>query len=156
MFLLLGKERLMKLSTKARYAVQIITHVAVHQKDGPVRKHSISSHENVSADYVEQILVSLRNAGLVNSHRGAKGGFSTAKPASEITVMDVIQATDGPLSLGPKPDQLPEKPSPGSCITRPIWTHASQMLINSFESITIKDLSEKYEQQQNQAIDYQI
>ena len=147
----------MKLSTKARYATRILTHIAVHESHGPVQKHHIAKDEILSSDYVEQILVSLRNAGLVNSHRGAKGGFTIAKSASNLTVMNIIQATDGPLSLAPCSDGGPSgEKCPGSCITHPIWAHASELLTNYFQKITIKDLAERYKQQKQETIDYQI
>lgn len=146
----------MKLSTRARYAARIMANIAANEEGGPVQKHRIAKEEALSSDYVEQILVSLRNAGLVNSHRGAKGGFTLASEPAKITVMDVITATDGPLSLAPCEEAPEDTVCNGECITRPIWAHASKMLEEYFSGITIKELAAKYEERKQQSIDYQI
>jgi len=90
---------MMKLSTKGRYATRIMVYLAMQNSDSPCRKQDIAEAESISADYVEQILIRLKAAGLVTSHRGAHGGFSLTRPPSEVTVEAVLQATEGPLLL---------------------------------------------------------
>ena len=91
----------MKLSTKGRYATRIMLYLAIYSGQNPVRKHEIAAQEKISPDYVEQILMMLRGAGLVKSHRGAKGGFSLSRAAEAITMADILAATEGPLQIAP-------------------------------------------------------
>ena len=77
----------MKMSTKGRYAVRILLSIARFQKNGPVPKKVIAKEEGISPDYIEQIIVPLKNDGLVVGIRGVKGGFQLAKAPEEITVM---------------------------------------------------------------------
>ena len=86
----------MKLSTKGRYASRIMLCIARHEQDGPVPKKRIAEQEGISTDYIEQIIV--KNAGLVVSTRGLRGGFRLAKSAADITLYDILAATEGDLS----------------------------------------------------------
>ena len=85
----------MKLSTKGRYATRILLCVSRLQGDQPVPKKRISEQEGISTDYIEQIIVPLKNAGLVNSVRGLRGGFRLAKDSADITVYATAIDSDG-------------------------------------------------------------
>ena len=85
----------MKLSTKGRYASRIMLCIARHEQDGPVPKKRIAEQEGISTDYIEQIIVPLKNAGLVVSTRGLRGGFQLAKSAVDITLYEILEATEG-------------------------------------------------------------
>jgi len=74
----------MKLSTKGRYAARIMLCIAKHQTNGAVTKKKIAEQEGISTDYIEQIVVPLKNAGLVTSTRGLRGGFRLSKLAKDI------------------------------------------------------------------------
>ena len=73
----------MKLSTKGRYATRILLCISRLQGDQPVPKKRIAEQEGISTDYIEQIIVPLKNAGLVNSVRGLRGGFRLAKDPAD-------------------------------------------------------------------------
>ena len=88
----------MKLSTKGRYASRIMLCIARYEQDGPVPKKRIAEQEGISTDYIEQIIVPLKNAGLVVSTRGLRGGFKLATSAAEITLYDILAATEGDFS----------------------------------------------------------
>src|SRR5438309_3523912 len=75
----------------------------------PVKAERIATTQDVSVNFLENILGELRHAGIVRSHRGAEGGFRLAKPADEISVADVIRAVEGPLASvrgGPPEESL--------------------------------------------------
>ena len=82
----------MRITTWAEYGVICALHLAKRADDGPVTGRQIAAVEKLPADYVEQILLRLRRAGVVKSTRGARGGYSLAKPADETTIRAVIAA----------------------------------------------------------------
>jgi len=89
----------MKLSTKGRYAVTAMMDIALHEKVGPVTLADISQCQGISLSYLEQLFSKLRKNGLVKGVRGPGGGYRLAKPASEISVADIIDSVDEKLDL---------------------------------------------------------
>lgn len=82
----------MKLSTKARYAVTAMMDLALHENSNPVTLADISHYQGISLSYLEQLFAKLRKQGLVRGVRGPGGGYRLARPASEISVAEVISA----------------------------------------------------------------
>lgn len=87
----------MHISARSDYAVRACVVLAA-AGDQPVKGEAIAVDQRISAKFLEAILGALRRAGLVASRRGADGGYWLARPATEITVADVIRAVDGPLA----------------------------------------------------------
>ena len=85
----------MKLTTKGRYAVMAMADLASNTNSGPVSLTEISSRQNISLAYLEQIFIKLKNKKLVKSSRGATGGYFLEKPANEIKLSYIIFAVDG-------------------------------------------------------------
>lgn len=122
-------------------AVSLISCTGVRDDGRPARGQEISEAESISAGYVEQILRSLNAAGLTKSRRGIKGGYLLAKDPGRISISDVFEATEGPLSLVPclteGCERLPD------CVTRPVWEQASEALKQVFSGMTIADMAAK-------------
>ncbi len=132
---------MMRLSTKGRYATRIMIALAMCDQTRPARKQAIADSEGISADYVEQILMRLKAGGLVQSHRGAKGGFSLAKDPDTITVADVLATTEGPLALAPcKRDDCTRATY---CVAKDIWQEANEALEEVFGAVTIGQLASR-------------
>ena len=131
---------MLRLTTKGRYAVRILVRLALSDTTAPVRKQAISQVEGIPADYVEQILTKLRIAGLVVSRRGLKGGFGLARDSKDINVMQVLEAAEGPLSLAPCLDDG-GCGRISSCVTRPLWQRANDLLKDFFSAQTIAQLA---------------
>jgi Rrf2 family protein len=132
----------MKLSTKGRYATRILLCIARLQGDFPVPKKKIAEQEGISTDYIEQIIVPLKNAGLVNSVRGLRGGFRLARNMSDITVYDVLSASEGDINLV---GCLAEGCSKSdSCVVQRVWQGASDKLRDYFSEITLQELHDDY------------
>ncbi len=87
----------MKLTTKGRYGLRALIDLAVHQDEGAVSTQSIAERQELSESYLEQLMRSLKKAELVQSVRGAGGGYRLARPAGEISVGDVLRALEGNL-----------------------------------------------------------
>ena len=87
----------MKLSTKGRYGLRAMIDLALYSDEEAVSIQSISVRQNISDNYLEQLVRKLKKEGLVVSVRGAQGGYRLAKPADEISVGDVLRALEGSL-----------------------------------------------------------
>ena len=87
----------MKLSTKGRYGLRAMIDLALYSDEEAVSIQSISARQNISDNYLEQLVRKLKKEGLVVSVRGAQGGYRLAKPADEISVGDVLRALEGSL-----------------------------------------------------------
>jgi len=132
----------MKLSTKGRYATRILLCISRLEGDQPVPKKRISEQEGISTDYIEQIIVPLKNAGLVSSVRGLRGGFRLAKSPADITVYDILAASEGDINLV---GCLSEGCSRSdTCVVQRVWQGASDVLREYFSKITLRELHDDY------------
>ena len=133
----------MKMSTKGRYAVRILLSIARYQHTGPVPKKIIAAEEGISADYIEQIIVPLKNDGLCVGVRGVKGGFKLSKEPKDITVYDILSASEGVMKLVDCEQMDCAGRDKNKCATRPVWEGASLVLKEYFEKTTLKDLMDR-------------
>jgi Rrf2 family protein len=88
----------MMFSTKAEYGVRIMAHLAAHNGDGPVSLSAIAEAEGLPLAYLEHLVQRLRRADLVESRRGAHGGYTLARDASDITMAEVVEALEGEIA----------------------------------------------------------
>jgi Rrf2 family transcriptional regulator, cysteine metabolism repressor len=126
----------MKLSTRGRYGVVLMVDLAMFNGEQPVSLKSIAERQGLSEHYLEQLVAPLRNAGLVRSIRGAYGGYTLAKPASEITVGDVIRILEGPITLVDESDELLDD----------LWNRVRDRINEVLDETTIEQLAEKKKQ----------
>ncbi len=84
----------MRITTWAEYGLIVAIHLARRANEGAIPARTIAHREHLPADYVEQILLKLRRAGLVSSVRGAKGGYSLSGPPEGTTIRDVVEAAE--------------------------------------------------------------
>ena len=89
----------MKISTKGRYGLRILLDLALHAKESPRQMKEIAQSQQISEKYISRLILSLNKAGLIISLRGAKGGLQLAKPPKEITLLDIIEAMEGPVCI---------------------------------------------------------
>jgi Rrf2 family protein len=135
----------MRITTWTEYSLIISIHLAKRgaSGSGPVAAREIAEQERLPGDYVEQILLRLRRAGLVESVRGAKGGYYLAKDTTAITMRDIMTASEH-QTFEKNCDAHPvdnERCNPGSaCSIRPVW-HALQTRVDELlGSISLADL----------------
>jgi Rrf2 family protein len=137
----------MRLSTKSRYGLRALFDMAYHAGTLPAQIKDISRRQNISPRYLEQIFQDLKKAGLLKSRRGPQGGYYLARKPHEITVMDVINATEGEMALvdcvktGKRGQKACEFDN--QCITQQVWAEASRKLNEYLGTVTIKDLCDK-------------
>ena len=140
----------MKLTTKTRYGVRALFDMAFHAGTLPVQVKDISRRQEISPRYLEQIFQVLKKAGLLRSKRGPQGGYALARPPAEITLLDIITATEGRISLldcteegtGKKGEAAPCERM-NQCATQSLWAEAGQHLEAYFASVTLKDICDK-------------
>jgi Rrf2 family protein len=85
----------MKTSSKARYALYLVTDIAKHEAAGPVPLRDVSIRQDISVKYLEQIAADLSHHGYLRAVRGAQGGYLLAKPAAQISAGDIMRAAEG-------------------------------------------------------------
>lgn len=132
----------MKLSTKGRYAVTAMMDLAIHDRYGPVTLAEISQCQGISLSYLEQLFAKLRRSGLVEGVRGPGGGYRLARPASEVTVADIITAVDERVDAtrcaGKENCQEGRR-----CLTHELWTDLSEQIFQFLEGITLAQFVER-------------
>ncbi len=98
----------MRVSAKTDYAIRAALELAAAPDEKPVKGERIATAQAIPLRFLENILMQLRHAGLVDSRRGADGGYRLARPAADVTLADVIRAIDGPLAgvSGTRPESL--------------------------------------------------
>ncbi len=136
----------MNISTRGRYGLRALLDLSTLTREDPVNLRSLSKRQKMSIDYLEQIFNKLKKAGIVESVRGAKGGYILALDEDKITVSQVINALDGPFSISYCDNpSLREKSctGPSTCITRVLWKRLEDKIDEMLSSITLKDLKKE-------------
>lgn len=136
----------MKLSTKGRYGLRAMVDLALNCESGEaVCIQSISERQHISESYLEQLVRKLRTAGLVNSVRGAGGGYQLAKAPSEISVGDVLRACEGSLEAVSCGSAEGENACDQAdlCVTRIVWERVNSAIEGAVDNITLEQLVEE-------------
>ena len=133
----------MKLTNKGRYAVMAMADLAVNAHQGPISLTEISLRQNISLAYLEQIFLKLKNNKLVKSSRGANGGYVLEKPASEIRLLNIIDAVDEEVrTLDCKKNSKKGCNNKSTkCITHNLWDQLDQHINGFFEKVKLQDLA---------------
>ncbi len=129
----------MKLSTKGKYSMYAMIYLAEHEAETPLPLTAMTQ-TGVQPDYLEQLLASLRKAGLVTTVRGAHGGYALARPAESISVGEIIRATEGPVSMAGCTDDSRSCLSGETCPTRRAWDYLSGRINQLMDAISLRDV----------------
>lgn len=133
----------MRITTWAEYGVICALHLAKRPRDGAVTGRDIAARERLPADYVEQILLRLRRAGIVSSTRGARGGYSLTRPAAEVTVREIIAAAElvtFDLHCESHPIDDLRCSRAHECSIRPVWMLLQRRIDEVLDAVTLADL----------------
>ena len=131
----------MRVSAKTDYALRAAVELAAEEGGAPVKGERLATSQNIPLRFLENILLQLRHAGIVDSRRGADGGYRLARPAGEITLADVIRAIDGPLAgvSGARPETLDFQGR--SEPLREVWVAVRASLRAVLEHVTLADVA---------------
>jgi Rrf2 family protein len=144
-----------KLSMRSDYGARAVIDLARRYGEGPVQSAEIAARESIPEAYLEQLLTSLRKAGLVRSSRGPRGGHELARPPSAIAFGEVIDALEGPfLSLDALGDDHCD-PASTAAVTREIWQAVADSANRILSSTTVETLVER-QRSREQRIMYHI
>lgn len=131
----------MKISTKGRYSLRLMVDLAMAERDGFVSLKDIAERQKISAKYMEQIIALLKNARLVSSVRGPRGGYRLSKSASDYTVGEILRLTEG--SLAPvaciESDSVDCERCEG-CATVELWRKLDAAISQVVDNMTLADL----------------
>ena len=145
----------MKLSTRSRYGLRAVLELAIEYGNKPMQIKKIADREDISSKYLEQLMSTLKSAGIVRSVRGPKGGYFLAKPPSEVKLSHVFLALEGPLITADCVDHPEFCVRCTDCVTRQVWTEIHDAMMSVLESQTMEDLVKKTSMDQK-ITDYQI
>ncbi len=133
----------MKISSRGEYGVRAMVALARNYGDGPVSLASVAKDSSVPPAYLEQLIAPLRKAGLVESKRGARGGYQLSRPPTAIRVGEVYRVMEGPVA---PMDCVSEDPADQTCPliegceTRPVWLKVRDSIAEALDSTTLADL----------------
>lgn len=134
----------MKISTKGRYGLRAVLDLAMHGEKEAVSLSSIAERQHISVSYLEQLISKLRKAGIVNSVRGAQGGYMLAKPAGEISVGDILRALEGdlhPVDCAEIAGGDNSCQGADICVSKFVWKRISDSISQAVDTLMLSDLA---------------
>ncbi len=134
---------MLKLSTKARYALRAMMELALHEGQGPVQLREIAKAQAISPKYLEQLAIPLRHAGLLRTERGPAGGYELARPAVAISALDVVQAVEGPLELLDCIGRAAACDRVAACAARDLWIDVGASIARVLGEKSLADLRDR-------------
>ena len=131
----------MRISAKVDYAMRALVELAAAADDKPITAERLADAQSIPQKFLQNILLELRRAGIVASHRGPEGGHALARPADKITVADVIRAVDGPLGsvTGHAPEDMEYHGH--TMRLRDTWVAVRASVRGVLEGITLDDIA---------------
>jgi len=133
----------MKLSTRGRYGVRLMLELALHYGEGPILLRDIAERQGISEKYLWQLINPLKTTGLVNSQRGAHGGYVLGKAPEAISLKAILRILEGSLCLVDCVDNPALCERSPSCISREIWGEASKNMQQTLADTTLAAMVER-------------
>jgi len=134
----------LRVSTKGRYALRMLLDLAEHSGSGFISLKEIAQRQNISKQYLEQIVSLLNTSNILRTNRGKQGGYMLAKQPSECTVREVLRITEGtlaPVTCLEEKVNMCEKAA--YCKTLPMWTGLQKVIDDYLGSVTLQDMVEQ-------------
>ncbi|MBN2753366.1 MAG: Rrf2 family transcriptional regulator [Candidatus Goldbacteria bacterium] len=134
----------MKLSTRTRYGTRLLFELAYNYGKGPQLLNVIAEKQDISEKYLSKIVLQLKSAGIINSQRGAKGGYELAKEPSKINMLQVMNSLEGDTGVVEcvKDAGLCDKSR--RCPARGFWCKLESQMVKTLESTTLEDIVNDY------------
>lgn len=126
--------------------MRLMVELARHYGSGPVSLSEMAEHEELPRPYLEQLVVSLREAGLVTSTRGARGGYELSRAPTQIRMIEVITALEGPIApmvcASDAPHDAAACKRAGFCNVERLWQRVRDAIAGALASMTLEELAE--------------
>ena len=150
----------MRFSLKGEYGILAALEIALHYDQGPIQVRKIAHQQGIPTRFLEQVMSSLKKSGLVESVRGAQGGYRLTLPAEEIRLSDLLQAVEGPILPGGRLAAYPldaRRRKGDEDIIKGVWEEVKISILGVLEAITLQDLCErKMSLEEKKALMYHI
>jgi Rrf2 family protein len=146
----------MQVSTKGRYGLRILLDIASHEQEGPVTLRDMAQRQEISQKYLWQVINPLKVAGVLRAIRGTSGGYVLARSPKEITVQEIVEILEGPMTM------VRCTRAPGSCHRSPActarlaWAEIEQRVRETMAGITLHYLLEQQAQRAASSTSYDI
>src|SRR5262245_8315924 len=141
----------MRLATKTRYGVRAVFDIAYHGQANTAQAKDIAERQDIPLRYLEQIFQDLRKAGLVDSKRGPRGGYTLRGDPSELTLGAVVRALQGPIEelfvVEDEPAAIGSGGRRPRAVTVDLWKDLATHVAQWFDAVTVLDLVKRAEQQ---------
>jgi len=132
----------MKVSLRATYGIMAAVDLAMQTGTAPVQAKSIARRQAIPSRFLEQVLHAMKKAGLVASQRGAQGGYVLSKKPSEVSVVEILEALDGPLlPLSQNGRSQPRRTSKPELLLGKVWEQVHQAERHILEAVTVEELA---------------
>ena len=133
----------MQLNTKTRYSTRAMIDLALQDEDGMVSAREIAERLRISQKYLEQLLVALRSSGLLESARGAYGGYALARPPDQITLRDIYEAFEEERGFVECTADPQGCDNAETCVAQEFWAHFHTRCMEILESTTLAELARR-------------
>ena len=145
----------MKLTTKGRYGLRAVIDLAMYAKNDPVSLSDVAERQNISISYLEQLVAKLKKTGIVQSTRGAQGGYALAKAPEEISVGEILRALEGSLSpvdcSAVDGEGETECSASNFCVTKYVWKRINDSINDTVNNMFLSELLEESEKVKSDA-----
>ena len=146
----------MHMSTRGRYGVRLMVALALNYGNGTSLLREVARKEGISEKYLGQIILPLKNSGLVVSQRGSRGGYSLGRAPEAITVKDVVEAIEGRIAAVLCVSDPGACARATSCVATGVWKKLSEDIERSLSSFTLAALARQARELAAAEADYQI
>jgi Rrf2 family transcriptional regulator, iron-sulfur cluster assembly transcription factor len=130
----------LRLTTRGRFAVTAVLDLAIHGADRPVKLSEISARQRISLSYLEQLFAQERRSGIVRSRRGPGGGYTLGRPASELSIADIIRAVDEPIDATQCGGLENCRDGQFKCLTHDLWDGLNDHILSYLEGVKLEQL----------------
>ncbi|MEW5815150.1 MAG: Rrf2 family transcriptional regulator [Spirochaetota bacterium] len=137
----------MRLSTRSRYGMRLMYELALHYGEGTVFLKQIAKRQAISEKYLSKLVIPLKGAGLINSSRGAHGGYTLAKSPREITAKDIIKVLEGDIAPVECVKNRTICSRSDVCPTLSIWEGLEKIISEYLLGITLENMVTVYKEQ---------
>jgi Rrf2 family transcriptional regulator, iron-sulfur cluster assembly transcription factor len=129
------------ISTRSRYGLRFLVELSQRNSEGPVDLGSIAEHQEIPETYLAKLVMPLRNAGIIRSARGSKGGYELARQPTEISVQDVVEVLEGRSSLLGCTDRPESCARSVDCPTLPVWLGLERTIREYLSKVSVGDIA---------------
>ncbi|GHT02331.1 AsnC family transcriptional regulator [Synergistales bacterium] len=136
----------MKISTKGRYALRMLLDIAEHESEGYVSLKEVAARQGISKNYLEQIIMLLKNADILKTARGFQGGYKLSKSPNNYNMSEILRLTES--DLAPVPCLANGQNGcerSGSCMTLDVWDGLNKVITEYLSGITLQDILDKHQ-----------